>query len=196
MFDPDGSMWCPLCAPSTPSKATEAGDPETWVPSGVGAVAPFKVAFRRPDTMPEPVARLADLAGQLAAGDDGVAAQAQVWLDEELPKILSKAPRGPGMPATSDDTVAGLDGQQSMADAVNNPSHYTSSPAKCSQCGHPIECIDITQHMGYCLGNATKYVWRCDLKNDAIEDLRKAIQCIEFEIAKRERQLAADNNKG
>lgn len=74
-----------------------------------------------------------------------------------------------------------------QGDPVAHPSHYTSSKAVCSDCGHPIECIDITQHMGYSLGNVTKYVWRCDLKHDAIEDLRKARQYLDFEIAKRER---------
>lgn len=63
-------------------------------------------------------------------------------------------------------------------DMVNHPPHYT---------GHPsgVECIQITEHMGFCLGNAMKYIWRADLKADAIEDLRKAVWYIEREIAKR-----------
>lgn len=73
-------------------------------------------------------------------------------------------------------------------DAVNHPSHYTSSPARCPACGHPIECIDITRHMGFNLGNTTKYVWRCDLKNDAIEDLEKAVFYLLDEIKERKRQ--------
>jgi len=40
--------------------------------------------------------------------------------------------------------------------------------------------------MGFNLGNATKYIWRCDLKKDAIEDLKKARWYIDREIAKRE----------
>lgn len=63
-------------------------------------------------------------------------------------------------------------------DPVNHPKHYT---------GHPsgIECIQITEHMGFCLGNAVKYIWRADLKNDAIEDLKKAVWYINREIEKR-----------
>lgn len=63
-------------------------------------------------------------------------------------------------------------------DPVNYPKHYT---------GHPsgIECIHITEHMGFCLGNAVKYIWRADLKNDAIEDLKKAVWYINREIEKR-----------
>lgn len=57
--------------------------------------------------------------------------------------------------------------EEKQADMVNHPPHYK---------GHPsgIECIDITRHMGFNLGNAMKYIWRCDLKKDAIEDLKKA----------------------
>ncbi|AEK09865.1 hypothetical protein FGG30_gp053 [Mycobacterium phage Pixie] len=92
------------------------------------------------------------------------------------------------------DTVADLAVETSLlveGDAVEHPSHYTSSKAACKGCGRPIECIDIVEHMGYSLGNVTKYVWRCDLKWDAIEDLRKARQYLDFEIAKREREAAA-----
>ena len=63
-------------------------------------------------------------------------------------------------------------------DPVNHPTHYTSHPSG-------IECIRITEHMGFCLGNAVKYVWRADLKNDAIEDLEKAKWYIDRELAKR-----------
>ena len=65
-----------------------------------------------------------------------------------------------------------------MNDSVNHPKHYTDHPSG-------IECIQITEHMGFCLGNAIKYIWRADLKNDAIEDLEKAKWYIERELQKR-----------
>lgn len=65
-----------------------------------------------------------------------------------------------------------------MNDPVEHPKHYTSHPSG-------IECIQITEHMGFNLGNALKYIWRADLKNDAIEDLKKARWYIERELAKR-----------
>ena len=74
-----------------------------------------------------------------------------------------------------------------MTDPVNHPPHYTNHPAKCD-CGKQIECIQITEHMGFNLGNATKYIWRCDLKNDAVEDLKKAVWYINREIEKRMKQ--------
>ena len=40
--------------------------------------------------------------------------------------------------------------------------------------------------MGFNLGNAIKYIWRADLKNDAIEDLKKAVWYLQEEIKKRE----------
>jgi len=64
-------------------------------------------------------------------------------------------------------------------DNVNHPSHYTSHPSG-------VECIAITEHMNFCLGNAMKYIWRADLKHDAIEDLQKAVFYINREIARRQ----------
>lgn len=65
-------------------------------------------------------------------------------------------------------------------DPVNHPKHYTDHPSG-------VECIQITEHMGFNLGNAVKYIWRCDLKLDAIEDLKKAEFYIKREIEKREK---------
>lgn len=65
-------------------------------------------------------------------------------------------------------------------DVVNKPPHYTEHPSG-------IECIQVTEHMSFNLGNAIKYIWRCDLKKDAIEDLKKAKWYIEREIDRRAR---------
>lgn len=62
--------------------------------------------------------------------------------------------------------------------AVDHPKHYTSHPSG-------VECITITEHMGFNLGNAVKYIWRADLKGDAIEDLLKARWYVERELQKR-----------
>lgn len=54
-------------------------------------------------------------------------------------------------------------------DAVNHPSHYTSHPSN-------IECIQVTEHLNFCIGNAIKYLWRAGLKdgNSDIQDLKKS----------------------
>ena len=65
-----------------------------------------------------------------------------------------------------------------FTNTVNHPKHYTQHPSG-------VECIEVTEHMGFCLGNAVKYIWRADLKENAIEDLRKAIWYIEREIERR-----------
>lgn len=68
-----------------------------------------------------------------------------------------------------------------MSDPVNHPKHYTSHPSG-------VECIAVTRHMGFNLGNAFKYIWRADLKHDAIEDLKKAVWYLNDEISKREKE--------
>lgn len=62
-------------------------------------------------------------------------------------------------------------------DKVNHPKHYTNHPSG-------IECIEITQHHDFCIGNAIKYLWRAGIKDTTteIEDLRKAIWYIERKI--------------
>jgi len=64
-------------------------------------------------------------------------------------------------------------------DPVNHPPHYTSHPSG-------VECIEVTRHMGFNLGNVLKYVWRADLKGKAIEDLEKAQFYLADEIQRRE----------
>jgi hypothetical protein len=70
-------------------------------------------------------------------------------------------------------------------DPVDRPAHYTRHPSG-------VECIAITEHMGFCLGNAIKYIWRADLKN-GVEDLRKARWYIDRELARR--QALRDNTE-
>lgn len=69
-------------------------------------------------------------------------------------------------------------------DPVNHPTHYTEHPSG-------IECIQITEHMNFCMGNALKYIWRHSLKN-GLEDLKKAQWYIAREIARLEREAAAN----
>lgn len=68
-----------------------------------------------------------------------------------------------------------------MHDQVNNPKHYTSHPSG-------IECLEITRHMGFNLGNVIKYIWRADLKGKNIEDLKKAAFYLQDEIKLREQK--------
>lgn len=62
-------------------------------------------------------------------------------------------------------------------DPINKPKHYNSHPSG-------IECIEITQHHNYCIGNSIKYLWRQGLKDGEsnIKDLMKARKCIDLEI--------------
>lgn len=69
----------------------------------------------------------------------------------------------------------------------DHPSHYTSLGATCA-CGRPIECIQVTERMGFRIGNATKYLWRCGHKGNPLEDLKKARWYIDREIAAIEKE--------
>lgn len=64
-------------------------------------------------------------------------------------------------------------------DLVNHPSHYMSHPSG-------IECIQVTEHMSFNLGNVVKYIWRADEKGADLDDLRKARWYLDREIARRE----------
>lgn len=65
-------------------------------------------------------------------------------------------------------------------DAVNHPSHYTYGK---------IETIDVIEdwNLGYCLGNAVKYISRCEHKGNKKQDLEKAIWYIQREISRMEK---------
>lgn len=70
-------------------------------------------------------------------------------------------------------------------DSVNHPRHYTSHPSG-------VECITVTEHMNFCIGNAVKYLWRAGLKGDALEDLKKARWYIDREIRRIESAAAQE----
>lgn len=67
-----------------------------------------------------------------------------------------------------------------MHNNVNHPYHYQAS--------NGIECIDAiraaTENLygvdAFCVGNAIKYLWRCNKKGSATEDLNKAVWYISY----------------
>lgn len=69
-----------------------------------------------------------------------------------------------------------------MEDLVNEPPHYKTNPSG-------VQCIEITRHLPFCIGNAIKYIWRYSAqgtgKGGNVEDLRKAIWYLEDEIGVR-----------
>lgn len=72
-------------------------------------------------------------------------------------------------------------GESGMSDNVNHPKHYTSDPSG-------IECIEITRHRNFNIGNAIKYLWRNGLKDSdsQVQDLQKAVWYINDEIKRLE----------
>lgn len=73
--------------------------------------------------------------------------------------------------------------EKKKTDNVNHPAWYTQHLSG-------IECIEITRHYCFAIGNAIKYLWRAGLKKEMgledkqkeIEDLNKAIWYIKDRI--------------
>ena len=63
---------------------------------------------------------------------------------------------------------------------INHPNHYKGVPN--------IECIDVVEHFNFNRGNAIKYIWRADKKENEIEDLKKALWYIQREIERLEKE--------
>lgn len=90
-------------------------------------------------------------------GREGWAQEERPW-PEHLPEAVGRALGG---------------------EAVDHPSHYRKDTG--------YEAIDVIEAwgLGFCLGNAVKYIARTGHKGDAVEDLEKAKWYIEREIARR-----------
>lgn len=69
-----------------------------------------------------------------------------------------------------------------MSERVDHPDHYKQHPSG-------VECITITEHMNFNLGNVIKYVWRADEKGRDIEDLKKAAWYLNREIDRRKSRI-------
>lgn len=67
-----------------------------------------------------------------------------------------------------------------MADPIN-PAHYKSHPSG-------VECIVVTRHMSFNIGNVIKYLWRAGLKDQTptLQDLKKAAWYLNDEIKRLE----------
>lgn len=74
-------------------------------------------------------------------------------------------------------------------DLVNHPPHYKDGGPVHSECGKPIECIDVVELMNFNTGNTVKYIWRAGKKGgDAklLEDMKKARWYLDREISRLE----------
>ncbi len=80
--------------------------------------------------------------------------------------------------------------KESTNSSVNHPKHYNFGT---------IEVIDVIEdwNLNFCLGNAIKYIGRCEHKGHKKEDLEKAKWYIERELKKLEiqEQFKAEGNE-
>jgi hypothetical protein len=128
--------------------------------------------MRRKFLMPEPfdvtqiVEETHDLAGpgpsskRLPRGQDYI---------DNLRSLAEGSPHNPDPVEETSSVSEGL-----HEDAIN-PSHYRKHPSG-------IECIEVTRHMNFNVGNAIKYLWRYMDKGDPVENLQKAQWYIDDEI--------------
>lgn len=74
-----------------------------------------------------------------------------------------------------------------IREAVNHPAHYGGAD-------NPYEAIKVIDAwgLGFCLGNAVKYIARAGKKDAAMQDLRKAAWYLNHEIEKMEAASAKD----
>lgn len=75
-------------------------------------------------------------------------------------------------------------------DDVNRPAHYTQ---------FPVEVIEITEHLGFCIGNVVKYCCRAKFKGNELKDLEKAQWYLNREIERVKKERASktfDDSQG
>lgn len=88
------------------------------------------------------------------------------------------------------------DNVNNKPDNVEHPSHYTSHPSG-------VECIEVTRHFCFDIGNAIKYLWRAGLKKEQgmsnldkeIEDCNKAIWYIKDHVKMLNKKLNGQRNQ-
>lgn len=64
---------------------------------------------------------------------------------------------------------------ETKLDLVNNPPHYTAGEVECKDAIKSAVCRCKDGYTAVSLGNALKYIWRCMLKGNTIQDIEKGI---------------------
>ena len=104
----------------------------------------------------------------------------QVWAKRRADALAKRDAFFADMQEDQTGVTSLMTGTNPTHDPVNHPTHYTSHPSG-------VECITVTEHMNFNLGNAIKYIWRSGDKGNMIEDLKKAKFYLEREIERVEK---------
>jgi len=108
-------------------------------------------------------------------GPDTCGYCAELGMEPPEQGITARMPHNPGMPNA-------LDRKQQPFDPVERPAHYNLHPSG-------VECIEITEHYNFNIGNAIKYLWRAGLKSEnPRQDMEKAIWYINRELQRRKHE--------
>ncbi len=90
-------------------------------------------------------------------------------------RTIDRIPVSGYAPGSPDNQTVSEGGASPLAEDPINPSHYRRHPSG-------VECIEITRHLNFNVGNAIKYIWRYADKGDPIENLKKAQWYLDDEI--------------
>lgn len=95
-------------------------------------------------------------------------------------RVYDMCERTPG----SYDAVRRLTPSIDRVEAVNHPPHYGGAD-------NPYEAIKVIEawELGFCLGNAVKYIARAGKKDDLLQDLKKARWYLDRQIQTTEREI-------
>lgn len=128
--------------------------------------------------------RISDILKPESISDDLIVSELTWWSCEELNgaiQCFGEPIARPGyvvvrFPQYHTGPYPASNNEEGAYDVVSHPSHYTE--------GRKYEPRKVIADWGlnFNLGNAVKYLSRAGRKGDKIEDLRKAIQYIEFEL--------------
>lgn len=114
------------------------------------------------------------------AGNDHAYGSIDDWIDE-VHKAIGYKPDDNYDRVPYEDVEKNIE-KEAGFDAVSHPSHYTE--------GRQYEPRKVIHDWGlnFNLGNAVKYISRAGRKGDALEDLKKARQYLDFEIEEMEKE--------
>lgn len=138
---------------------------------------PFQISE---DMQTEMVNEIAELASDTKAHDTVGEMFGAPRLRRRPINLLSSESDAPGQrddKAVSQEEAIGA--EASLEDPIN-PSHYRRHASG-------VECIEVTRHMNFNVGNAMKYIWRYEHKGDPVENLKKAQWYLNDEIVRLER---------
>jgi hypothetical protein len=97
------------------------------------------------------------------------------WCKQAENAANKRSEPNPGIDGHANKVYKNVSSKNTDNHAVEHPTHYNRHPSG-------TECIEVAQWFGFNLGNAIKYIWRCEHKGKQKEDIQKAIEYLKLEL--------------